>query len=395
MSNFRELLKQAKAQVGEVEPEQVKARLDGTSPLRLLDVREEEETANGIVPGAATLSRAHFESRVEDVLPDKAAEVVVYCQSGVRSVFAARTLQELGYQNVTSMRGGFLRWKDLGYPFEVPRSLDRGQRGRYSRHLILPEVGEAGQLRFLNAKVLCVGAGGLGSPALLYLAAAGIGTIGIVDSDVVEENNLQRQVVHNTERLGTLKAESAKATIEALNPDVNVVVHPLRLDATNARDVLAGYDVVLDGTDNFDARYVINDAAVALRIPVIHGSIFRFEGMASTFVPFEGPCYSCLYPEAPPPELAPSCSEAGVLGVLPGIVGSLQANEVLKLVGGYGEPLVGRLMIFDARSTRFSEVRVRRDPACPVCGEAAQAAALASETEEPERHLKAAGTPAA
>lgn len=395
MSNFRELLKQARAQVGEAEAEHLKARLDGTKPPVLLDVREDEETANGIIPGAATLPRAHFESRVEDVLPDKSAEVFVYCQSGVRSAFAARTLQELGYENVTSLRGGFIRWKDLGYLFDVPRSLDRGQRGRYSRHLILPEVGEAGQLRFLDAKVLCVGAGGLGSPALLYLAAAGIGTIGIVDSDVVEENNLQRQVVHNTERLGTLKAESAKATIEALNPDVNVVVHPIRLDETNARDIIAGYDVVLDGTDNFDARYVINDAAVALRIPVVHGSIFRFEGMASTFVPFEGPCYSCLYPEAPPPELAPSCSEAGVLGVLPGIVGSLQANEVLKLVGDYGEPLVGRLLIFDARSTRFSEVRVRRDPACPVCGEAAHQAPQESEAGEVERHLKAAGTPAA
>ena len=389
MSNFRDLLKQVKAEVGEVTAEEVKARLEGTKPVVTLDVRSENETANGILPGAVVLTRDHFESRAEDTLPDKAAEIVVYCQSGVRSAFAARTLRELGYENVTSMKGGFLRWKDLGFDFDIPRVLDQSQRGRYSRHLILPEVGEAGQLKFLESKVLCVGAGGLGSPALLYLAAAGIGTIGIVDSDVVEENNLQRQIVHNTERLGVLKAESAKETISALNPDVNVIVHAVRLDASNAQEIMSGYDVVIDGTDNFDARYVINDAAVALRKPVVHGSIFRFEGMASTFVPFEGPCYRCLYPEAPPAELAPTCSEAGVLGVLPGIVGCLQANEALKLVADYGEPLVGRLLIFDAQKTTFGEVKVRRDPACPTCGEAAQPAAA-----EP-RHLRAAGTPAA
>ncbi|HEV3473176.1 MAG TPA: molybdopterin-synthase adenylyltransferase MoeB [Actinomycetota bacterium] len=389
MSNFRELLRQVKAEVGEVTPEEVKARLEGTKPVVTLDVRGENETANGILPGATTLPRDHFESRAEDTLPDKTAEIVVYCQSGVRSAFAARTLRELGYQNVTSMRGGFLRWKDLGFPFDVPRVLDQAQRGRYSRHLILPEVGEAGQLKFLEAKVLCVGAGGLGSPALLYLAAAGIGTIGIVDSDVVEENNLQRQVVHNTQRIGVLKAESAKETISALNPDVDVIVHAVRLDASNAEEIMSGYDVIIDGTDNFDARYVINDAAVRLRKPVVHGSIFRFEGMVSTFVPFDGPCYRCLYPEAPPVELAPSCSEAGVLGVLPGIVGCLQANEVLKLVADYGGPLVGRLLIFDAQKTTFGEVKVRRDPACPTCGETEQ------ETEEQPRRLHAAGTPAA
>ncbi|MDQ3962725.1 MAG: molybdopterin-synthase adenylyltransferase MoeB [Actinomycetota bacterium] len=388
MSNFRELLKQVKAEVGEVTPEEVKARLEGTKPVVTLDVRGESETVNGILPGAVTLPRDHFESRAEDTIPDKLAEIVVYCQSGVRSAFAARTLRELGYENVTSMKGGFLRWKDLGFAFDVPRVLEQSQRSRYSRHLILPEVGEVGQLKFLESKVLCVGAGGLGSPALLYLAAAGIGTVGIVDSDVVEENNLQRQIVHNTDRLGVLKAESAKETIQALNPDVDVIVHAVRLDASNAQEIMSGYDVIIDGTDNFDARYVINDAAVALRKPVVHGSIFRFEGMASTFVPFEGPCYRCLYPEAPPAELAPTCSEAGVLGVLPGIVGCLQANEVLKLVADYGEPLVGRLLIFDAQKTTFGEVKVRRDPACPTCGEAAQSAV------EP-RHLHAAGTPAA
>jgi molybdopterin/thiamine biosynthesis adenylyltransferase/rhodanese-related sulfurtransferase len=306
MTNFRDLLRQVKEQIEETTPEEVNTRLEGGLKPALLDVREEDEVANGIVPGAKHLSRAHFESRVEDVLPDKDAEVVVYCQSGVRSAFAARTLAELGYTRVSSMRGGFSRWKDLGYSFSVPRVLDAAQRDRYSRHLILPEVGEAGQTKILDAKVLSIGAGGLGSPALLYLAAAGVGTIGVVDSDVVEANNLQRQVVHNTDRIGMLKAESAKETLTKLNPDIDVVVHPFRIDSSNAEELISQYDLVVDGCDNFDTRYVVNDAAVALRKPVVHGSIFRFEGMASTFVPFEGPCYRCLYPEAPPPELAPT-----------------------------------------------------------------------------------------
>jgi len=306
MTNFRDLLKQVKEQVGETSAEEVFARLESRSTPALLDVREDDEVANGIVPGARHLSRAHFESRVEDVLPEKSAEVVVYCQSGVRSAFAARTLQELGYTNVSSMRGGFTRWKDLGYAFAFPRILDAAQRDRYSRHLILPEVGEVGQTKILDSKILTIGAGGLGSPALLYLAAAGVGTIGVVDSDVVEANNLQRQVVHNTDRIGMLKAESAKETLTKLNPDVNVVVHPVRIDESNAHELMSAYDLVVDGCDNFDTRYVVNDAAVELRKPVVHGSIFRFEGMASTFIPFEGPCYRCLYPEAPPPELAPT-----------------------------------------------------------------------------------------
>jgi molybdopterin/thiamine biosynthesis adenylyltransferase/rhodanese-related sulfurtransferase len=306
MANFRDLLRQVKEEIGEATPEAVRKRLDGGDKLSLLDVREQEEVENGIVPGARTLSRAHFESRVEDVLPDKEAEVVVYCASGVRSVFAAKTLKDLGYSKVSSMSGGFTRWKDLGYDYDFPRVLDASQRDRYSRHLILPEVGEEGQMKLLDSKVLCIGAGGLGSPALLYLAAAGVGTIGIVDSDVVEENNLQRQIVHNTERIGILKAESARETIEKLNPDVKVNVHAFRIEASNAKELMSQYDVVVDGCDNFDTRYVINDAAVELRKPVVHGSIFRFEGMASTFIPFEGPCYRCLYPEAPPPELAPT-----------------------------------------------------------------------------------------
>jgi sulfur-carrier protein adenylyltransferase/sulfurtransferase len=306
MSNFRDLLAQVKAQIQETTPEDVQERLARGEPLKLLDVREDAEVRNGMVPGAHHLSRAHFESRVEDVLEDKDAEIVVYCASGNRSAFATKTLHDLGYSKVSSMAGGFLRWKDLGYRFEIPRVLDASQRDRYSRHLTLPEVGEEGQKKLFDAKVLCIGAGGLGSPALLYLGAAGVGTIGIVDSDVVEENNLQRQIIHNTDRIGRLKVDSAKEEISRLNPDVEVVTHPVRLDEDNAEQILAGYDVIVDGCDNFDTRYVVNDAAIRLRKPVVHGSIFRFEGMASTFDAERGPCYRCLYPEAPPPELAPT-----------------------------------------------------------------------------------------
>ena len=306
MANFRELLNKARSEVGETAPEEVAERLARRERIQLLDVREQDEVEQGIIPGARHLSRAHFESRAEDLVPGKDDEVVVYCATGVRSVFAARTLEELGYSKVSSMRGGFVRWRELGYDFDIPRVLDAAQRDRYSRHLILPEVGEEGQAKLLDARVLVIGAGGLGSPSLLYLGAAGVGTIGIVDSDVVETSNLQRQVVHNTESIGVPKAKSAKETISRLNPDVNVVVHDFRIDQDNARDLIAQYDVVVDGCDNFDTRYVVNDAAVALRKPIVHGSIFRFEGMASTFVPFEGPCYRCLYPEAPPPELAPT-----------------------------------------------------------------------------------------
>ena len=306
MSNFRDLLRQVRSEIRETTPEDVRARLHSGERLRLLDVREDDEVQHGVVPGARHVSRAHFESRVEDALPDKDDEVVVYCASGVRSSFAARTLRELGYTNVASMKGGFTRWKDLGYDFELPRVLDASQRDRYSRHLTLPGVGEEGQVKLLDAKVLCIGAGGLGSPALLYLAAAGVGTIGIVDSDRVEENNLQRQIVHSTERIGALKADSARETLTKLNPDVHVITHPIRIESSNAKDIVSGYDLVVDGCDNFDTRYVVNDAAIELGKPVVHGSIFQFEGMVSTFVPGEGPCYRCLYPEAPPPELAPT-----------------------------------------------------------------------------------------
>jgi molybdopterin/thiamine biosynthesis adenylyltransferase/rhodanese-related sulfurtransferase len=306
MSNFRELLEQVRSSIREVAPEAVDQRLKAGESFVLLDVREQDEVEAGAVPGAEHLSRAHFESRIEDVLPDKAAEVVVYCAGGVRSAFATRTLGELGYTNVSSMAGGFSRWKGLGFATIVPKTMSADQRDRYSRHLLLPEVGEKGQAKLLESKVLAIGAGGLGSPALLYLAAAGVGTIGIVDSDVVESSNLQRQVIHSTETIGVLKAESAKQTINKLNPDIDVVVHGFRIDETNAEELLSQYDVIVDGCDNFDTRYVVNDTAVKLRKPVVHGSIFRFEGMASTFVPFKGPCYRCLYPEAPPPELAPT-----------------------------------------------------------------------------------------
>ncbi len=304
--NFRDLLSKVKSEISEVNPEEVDERLHRGDDFLVLDVRENEEVEHGIVPGARHVTRGHLESRVEDVLPDKNAEVVVYCAGGVRSAFATKTLEELGYSNVSSMAGGFTRWKDLGLDYVLPKMLDAAQRDRYSRHLILPEVGEQGQIKLLESKVLSIGAGGLGSPALLYLAAAGVGTIGIVDADVVETSNLQRQVIHSSDTIGMNKAESAREAITRLNPDVKVEVHPFRIDHSNATELIDQYDVVVDGCDNFDTRYVVNDAAVELRKPVVHGSIFRFEGMASTFIPGEGPCYRCLFPEAPPPELAPT-----------------------------------------------------------------------------------------
>jgi molybdopterin/thiamine biosynthesis adenylyltransferase len=296
--------------------------------------------------------------------------VVVYCASGARSAFAAKALEELGYEHVSSLAGGFGEWKRNGYGFDLPRALDESKRRRYSRHLLIPEVGEEGQLRLLDARILLIGAGGLGSPASLYLAAAGVGTLGIVDDDVVDDSNLQRQIVHSTERLGDSKAESAKRTLEALNPDVTVQIFKERLTSENVDRILGeGWDVIVDGADNFPTRYLLNDASVWHGVPVVHGSIFRFEGQTTVFKPKEGPCYRCLFPQPPPPELAPSCAEGGVLGVLPGIVGSLQANEALKLALGIGKPLIGRLLLFDALETQFTEISLRRDPECPVCGD--------------------------
>jgi molybdopterin/thiamine biosynthesis adenylyltransferase/rhodanese-related sulfurtransferase len=370
MPSYRELLQRVKSEIDEVDAAETARLLETEAPPSLVDVRERAEWDEGHLPGAVHIPRGNLESRIEGAVPDRAAPVIVYCASGARSAFAAKTLGELGYERVSSLAGGFTDWKRNGFPTQLPRSLGEAQRQRYSRHLLIPEVGEEGQLRLLDSRMLLIGAGGLGSPASLYLAAAGVGTLGIVDDDAVDATNLQRQIVHSTERLGEPKAASAKRTIEALNPDVTVKVFQERLTSENVDRILGeGWDVIVDGADNFPTRYLLNDASVWRGIPVVHGSIFRFEGQVTVFEPGQGPCYRCLFPQPPPPELAPSCAEGGVLGVLPGIVGSLQANEALKLALGIGEPLVGRLLLFDALAPSFTEVKLRRDPSCPVCGE--------------------------
>jgi molybdopterin/thiamine biosynthesis adenylyltransferase/rhodanese-related sulfurtransferase len=369
MASYRELLQQVREEIEEVGSAQARELLDD-GEAAVVDVRERDEWEEGHLPGAVHIPRGNLESRIEGAVPDKSRPVLLYCASGNRSAFAAKTLEDLGYENVLSLAGGFTDWKRNGLPFELPRALDEGKRRRYSRHLLIPEVGEEGQLKLLDSRVLLIGAGGLGSPASLYLAAAGVGTLGIIDDDDVDETNLQRQIVHSTERLGEAKAESAKRTIEALNPDVDVKVYRERLTSENVDRILGeGWDVIVDGADNFPTRYLLNDASVWHGIPVVHGSIYRFEGQTTVFKPHEGPCYRCLFPQPPPPELAPSCAEGGVLGVLPGVIGSLQANEALKLSLGIGEPLVGRLLMFDALAGSFTEISLRRDPDCPVCGE--------------------------
>jgi sulfur-carrier protein adenylyltransferase/sulfurtransferase len=369
MASYRELLQQVKAEIDEVDASRARELL-AEADAAAVDVRERDEWEEGHIPGAVHIPRGSLEGRIENAVPDRSQAIVVYCSGGSRSAFAARTLEELGYENVASLAGGFTDWKRNGFPFELPQALDDAKRRRYSRHLLIPEVGEEGQQKLLDSRVLLIGAGGLGSPAGLYLAAAGIGTIGIVDDDAVDETNLQRQIVHSTERLGDSKADSAKRTIEALNPDVTVEVFKERLTSENADRILGeGWDVIVDGADNFPTRYLLNDASVWHRIPVVHGSIFRFEGQTTVFKPHEGPCYRCLFPQPPPPELAPSCAEGGVLGVLPGVIGSLQTNEALKLALGIGEPLVGRLLMFDALAGTFTEISLRRDPDCPVCGD--------------------------
>ena len=371
MPNFRDLLNQTKQQIREIDPAAAEDRLGDAT---FLDVRELDEFEQGAIPGAVFIPRGHLESKVENQIANHDTPIVVYCAGGTRSAFAAKTLEELGYSDVVSMAGGFGRWKDQGRPWTTPATLSPEQRNRYHRHLLLPEVGEEGQQKLLDAKVLLLGAGGLGSPAALYLAAAGVGTLGIVDMDVVDASNLQRQILHNVERVGERKVDSAKKTLTAINPDVNVVTYDVRLGADNILDIIDGYDVIVDGTDNFPTRYLLNDASLLKRIPVVHGSIFRFEGQVTVFDPYKGPCYRCLLPEPPPPELAPSCAEAGVLGVLPGIVGSLQALEAIKLILDLGEPLRGRLLAYDALETSFRSFKVRRDPTCPACGEHAQLA---------------------
>lgn len=361
-----EVLRQIKSRIDEVDPGEVRDRL--AHGAIVVDVREAEEWAAGHIPGAVHVPRSALESRIEGAAPDRSVPVVLYCASGNRSAWASRSLSEdLGYENVSSMTGGITLWKDRGYDVEVPKFMSAEQRDRYSRHILLPEVGIEGQQKLLDAKVLLLGAGGLGSPTALYLAAAGVGTIGIVDDDVVDLSNLQRQVIHNTERVGIAKVESAATTIAALNPDVNVIQHRLRLDASNIMEILPNYDIVVDGLDNFPSRYLLNDASVRLRIPVVSAAILGFDGQLSVFKPYEGPCYRCLFPVPPPAELAPSCGANGVIGVLPGTMGLLQATEVIKLILDVGHPLIGRLMMYDALAASFTEVKVRRDPECPIC----------------------------
>jgi molybdopterin/thiamine biosynthesis adenylyltransferase/rhodanese-related sulfurtransferase len=361
-----EVLRQIKSRVDEVDP--AIAREQSRNGAVLIDVRETEEWAAGHIPGARHVPRSHLESRIDGAAPDRSQHVILYCQSGVRSLWAARTLlEDLGYEHVESMTGGITLWKDRGYEVSVPRIMNPEQRERYSRHLLLPEVGIEGQQKLLDARVLLLGAGGLGSPAALYLAAAGVGTLGIVDDDDVDLSNLQRQVIHSSERIGMPKVDSAEQTVHALNPDVKVEKYKVRLGPDNIMDILPGYDIVVDGLDNFPTRYLLNDASVRLQIPVVSAAILGFEGQLSVFDPYEGPCYRCLFPVPPPAELAPSCGANGVLGVLPGTMGLLQATEVIKLILGEGEPLIGRLLMYDALAATVSEVRVRRDPDCPIC----------------------------
>jgi len=357
-----------RASIEEIQPFEAQQEIDGGDVV-LIDTREPHEYQEAHLEGGRLVPPGLLADEIEAAAPDKSARTILYCRSGSRSALAAAQMQALGYTDVASMEGGILAWQEQGLPIVAATGMTAEQRDRYSRHTLLPEVGVDGQIKLLNAKVLLLGAGGLGAPTALYLAAAGIGTLGLVDDDVVDASNLQRQVIHNTERIGMPKTESARLFIEALNPDVNVVEHRIRLDAGNILEIIGDYDVIVDGADNFPTRYLLNDASVRLRKPVVSASILSFDGQISTFVPYEGPCYRCLYPTPPPPELAPSCSANGVLGVMAGTMGTLQANEVIKLVLGIGEPLVGRLLLYEALGTRFTELKVRRDPNCPICGE--------------------------
>jgi molybdopterin/thiamine biosynthesis adenylyltransferase/rhodanese-related sulfurtransferase len=361
-----ELLRQVKSQIEEVDPSEVKELLQ--EGVAIIDVREADEFGAGHLPGAKHVPRSYLETRIEAAVPDRATQVILYCQSGNRSAYATRTLlDELGYEHVRSMKGGITLWKDRGYEVVVPRALTPEQRERYSRHVLIPEIGMEGQQKLLDAKVLLLGAGGLGSPTALYLAAAGVGTLGIVDDDEVDLSNLQRQVIHSTQRIGIPKVDSAEESIHALNPDVEVVKYQTRLDASNIMEIIEGYDVIVDGVDNFPTRYLLNDASVRLKIPVVSASILGFDGQLSVFKPYEGPCYRCLFREPPPAELAPSCGANGVLGVLPGTMGLLQATEVVKLILDIGDPAIGRLLLYDALGATLTEVKVHRDPECPIC----------------------------
>ncbi len=379
-----------KSKIEEISPAEAAKEIE-SGEVVLVDTREPHEYDEAHIEGGRLVPPGILTDEIASVIPDRSQRVILYCRSGNRSGKAAEEMAELGYENLANVGGGILAWQEEGLPVVEAAGLTPEQRMRYSRHTLIPEVGVDGQIKLLNAKVLLIGAGGLGSPAALYLAAAGIGTLGIVDDDLVDESNLQRQVIHNTARVGTPKTESAKQTIEALNPDVNVVEHRTRLDASNILEIIKDYDILVDGADNFPTRYLLNDASVRLRKPVISASILTFDGQISTFVPFEGPCYRCLYPTPPPAELAPSCSENGVLGVMAGIMGLLQANEVIKLVIGKGEPLVGRLLLFEALSTSFTELKVRRDPECPICGENAPELAESEMGQFPDYEAFCAG----
>jgi molybdopterin/thiamine biosynthesis adenylyltransferase/rhodanese-related sulfurtransferase len=376
-TTYTDLMAEVRKRTKQVSLEELKRRMDAGEKMVLVDVREKDEWRAGYIPGAISIPRGFLEIQAEQKLPDKNARIVAYCAGGTRSALAAATLQELGYANVETANPGFVRWKDLRWPMETPPQLTDAQRERYSRHILLPEVGEAGQAKLLQSKVLLLGAGGLGSPAAMYLAAAGVGTLGVVDADVVDASNLQRQIIHATSRVGTPKVESAARTIAELNPDVKVVAHQERMTSANVERLFEAYDVVVDGTDNFPTRYLVNDASVWMGKPVVHGSIFRFDGQVTTFVPEKAarrlgiepsPCYRCLYPEPPPPHLAPSCQEAGVLGILCGIIGTLQATEAIKILLGRGTTLAGRLVTYDSLKMKFRELKLRRAPDCPVCG---------------------------
>jgi molybdopterin/thiamine biosynthesis adenylyltransferase/rhodanese-related sulfurtransferase len=367
---FKDIMNDARQVVPEVTVDQVKQRLAGNGKqVHLIDVREKEEYREGHLPGAVSVPRGFLEMQIEEKIPDRDAEVIAYCQGGTRSLIAAKILKDMGYANVVSMAGGFGAWKGAGNEWKADRQFSQDQLQRYSRHFLLPEVGEAGQAKLLDAKVLLIGAGGLGSPAAYYLAAAGVGTLGIVDDDTVDRSNLQRQILHNEERVGMPKVESAKLTLQGLNPDVKVIGYRERVSSENIMRLIADYDIVVDGCDNFPTRYLVNDACVFANKPNVHGSIFQFEGQATVFHPHVGPCYRCLFPEPPPPGAAPSCAEAGVLGVLPGLVGCVQAVETVKLILGIGNPLVGRLLHFDTLAMEIKQLKLRKDPECPVCGE--------------------------
>jgi len=365
---FKDLMDEARREVPEWHIDQVKEHLGNGQVYTLLDVREKEEYREGHLGGAVSLPRGFLEIRAEQTLPDKAQPIIAYCAGGTRSLLAAKQLKEMGYQNVISMTGGYAAWKGAGYPWKQDRQFTQEQSTRYSRHFLLPEVGEEGQAKLLDAKVLLIGAGGLGSPTAFYLAAAGVGTLGIVDHDTVDLSNLQRQILHTQDRVGTPKVDSARTTLQALNPDVHVIGYRERVDSSNIMELIKDYDVIVDGCDNFPTRYLVNDACVMAGKPNVHGSIFQFEGQATVFYPGKGPCYRCLFPEPPPPGAAPSCAEAGVLGVLPGLVGCVQALETIKLILDTGRPLIGRMVYFDTLTMELRIHKLRKDPDCPVCG---------------------------